>query len=415
MQSEWKKVKIGDICKINANSYSSKDNWEFVNYLDTGNITENKIDSIQNINLKIDKLPSRAKRKVKFNSIIYSTVRPIQKHFGFIKKYPENFLVSTGFAVIDVDENLVNAKFLYYNLIKDEVTQYLQTIAEHTTTAYPSIKPSDIAELEINIPDLETQNKIAKILSLLDDKIELNHKINENLEKQAQAIFKNWFIDFAPFGGTMPRDWKELSLADIADFINGYSYTSSELKESKLAMATIKNFDRNGGFKIDGYKELIPTKKIKTDQYIKLFDIIVAHTDLTQKAEIAGNAEIVLSKSKYEDIICSMDIVKVKPKCNISNFLIMQFLKDSNFKTHCLKYVNGTTVLHLSKKALPEYKICLPSDLSILSPVVNLFSEYYNSIANNTLENERLAELRDTLLPRLMSGEIDVSALKYKI
>ena len=292
MQSEWKKVKIGDVCKINANSYSSKDNWEFVNYLDTGNITENKIDSIQNINLKIDKLPSRAKRKVKF---------------------------------------------------------------------------------------------------------------------------KNWFIDFAPFGGTMPSDWKELSLADIADFINGYSYTSSELKESKLAMATIKNFDRNGGFKIDGYKELIPTKKIKTDQYIKLFDIIVAHTDLTQKAEIAGNAEIVLSKSKYEDIICSMDIVKVKPKCNISNFLIMQFLKDSNFKTHCLKYVNGTTVLHLSKKALPKYKICLPSDLSILSPVVNLFSEYYNSIANNTLENERLAELRDTLLPRVMSGELDVSNVELKI
>ena len=237
---------------------------------------------------------------------------------------------------------------------------------------------------------------------------------NENLELQAQAIFKNWFVDFAPFGGKMPSDWKESSLADIAEFINGYSYTSNELKESKLAMATIKNFDRNGGFKIDGYKELIPTKKIKPDQYIKLFDIIVAHTDLTQKAEIAGNAEIVLSKSKYEDIICSMDIVKVKPKYNISNFLIMQFLKDSNFKTHCLKYVNGTTVLHLSKKALPEYKICLPSDLSILYPVVKIFSEYYNLIANNTLENERLADLRDTLLPRLMSGELDVSNVKLK-
>ena len=181
MISEWKKVKISDVCIFNANTYSSKDHWEFVNYLDTGNITENKIDSIQYINLNKDKLPSRAKRKVKLNSIIYSTVRPNQKHFGFIKSYPENFLVSTGFTVIDVDENLINAKFLYYNLIKDNIITYLQTIAEHTTTAYPSIKPSDIGELEINIPDLGTQKKIAKILSSLDDKIELNQRINENL------------------------------------------------------------------------------------------------------------------------------------------------------------------------------------------------------------------------------------------
>ena len=101
--AEWQTVRLSKIVSTNQSTYSPKEDWQFANYLDTGNITMNQIDEIQYINTSADKLPSRARRKVKLNSIIYSTVRPNQLHYGIIKKQPENFLVSTGFVVIDVD------------------------------------------------------------------------------------------------------------------------------------------------------------------------------------------------------------------------------------------------------------------------------------------------------------------------
>lgn len=181
MMEMWRKIRLGDACVTNANSYSLREGWKFVNYLDTGNITDNRIDSIQYIGMENDKLPSRARRKVKKNSIIYSTVRPNQRHFGIIKTQPENFLVSTGFAVIDVNADMLDAEFLYYLLAQPTLVEALHAIAEQSTSAYPSIKPSDIEDLEIEIPGLDTQKKIVGILSILDRKIIQNTEINKNL------------------------------------------------------------------------------------------------------------------------------------------------------------------------------------------------------------------------------------------
>ena len=181
MMEAWRKIRLGDVCITNADSYSPKEEWDFVNYLDTGNITNNRIDSIQYIGVKSEKLPSRARRKVKKDSIIYSTVRPNQRHFGIIKSQPENFLVSTGFAVIDVDVNVLDADFLYYLLTQPTLVEALHAIAEQSTSAYPSIKPSDIEDLEIEIPGLVIQKKIADILGSLDKKIVQNTEINDNL------------------------------------------------------------------------------------------------------------------------------------------------------------------------------------------------------------------------------------------
>ena len=177
----WKKIRLGSACRTNTDSYSPKEKWDFVNYLDTGNITNNTIDSIQFIDLTKEKLPSRARRKVRTDSIVYSTVRPNQHHFGIIKSQPENFLVSTGFTVIDVDTNVLNADFLYYLLTQNTLVEALHDIAEQSTSAYPSIKTSDIENLEIEIPDILTQKKIANILNSLDGKVTQNNEINKNL------------------------------------------------------------------------------------------------------------------------------------------------------------------------------------------------------------------------------------------
>ena len=130
---------------------------------------------------------------------------------------------------------------------------------------------------------------------------------------------------------------------------------------------------------------------MKDTQHAKLFDILVAHTDLTQNAEIIGNAELLMNTSGYEDIVFSMDLVKVVPKNKyISNFLVAAILQDKKFKAHCLGYVNGTTVLHLSKKALPEYQLHLPADLSELKPLDELVTALYQRISSNIEEITKL-------------------------
>jgi len=233
------------------------------------------------------------------------------------------------------------------------------------------------------------------------------------LYEQIDILCKAWLTDYEPFGGECPADWEMTPLGSIAEFISGYSYKGKELvDESEVAMATIKNFERNGGFKLNGFKPISPSDKLKCTQHVELYDTLVAHTDLTQNADVIGNAELVLSKSGYDDIVFSMDLVKVLPKVNdVSSFLLAALLHSYQFKQHCLGYVNGTTVLHLSKRALPDYELLLPSDFSVLKPLDDALTVMYKMLASNIEESIRLEKIRDSLLPKLMSGELDVSDL----
>lgn len=234
--------------------------------------------------------------------------------------------------------------------------------------------------------------------------------LNNNLAEQIRSLCSVWLSDYEPFGGECPDDWELTPLSSFAQFISGYSYKGAELQDSSIAMATIKNFDRKGGFKLDGYKEIVPSSKLKPEHHADLFDTLVAHTDLTQNAEVIGNAEPVLSFSGYQNIIFSMDVVKVLPNNpQVSKFLIAALLQTQQFKRHCLGYVNGTTVLHLSKKALPDYSLMMPKNFSVLKPLDDAVSVMYQKMASNIDENVHLAELRDYILPRLMSGELAIS------
>lgn len=234
-----------------------------------------------------------------------------------------------------------------------------------------------------------------------------NRRGNDNLEQQAQALFKAWFVDNPnPY-------WEETTLSEVASFIGGYSYKGDELADSSdIAMATIKNFGRNGGFKVDGFKDITPSTKLKECQYVDMFDVLVAHTDLTQNADVIGNAELLLTYGKYDRVIFSMDLVKVLPKNNFPyKFLLAAMLKNKIFKGHCLGYVNGTTVLHLNKKALPEFEIRIPSEYEART-MNDTLAPYFEQMAEVLQENERLILLRDTLLPKLMSGELKISDIE---
>lgn len=191
-------VSLRDCVTINDSTYSPREAWPFINYLDTGSITENRISGIQHLKSGKDKIPSRARRKVKPGDMVYSTVRPNQRHFGLLKDVPQNFLASTGFAVIRGKEDIADTGFIYWFLVQEHIVEYLHAIAEDSVTAYPSIKPNDIEQLTLNLPPLPEQRAIAHVLGTLDDKIELNQRMNHILEEMARAIFKDWFVDFGP-------------------------------------------------------------------------------------------------------------------------------------------------------------------------------------------------------------------------
>lgn len=223
--------------------------------------------------------------------------------------------------------------------------------------------------------------------------------VNDNLISQLKIISNSYFSYFEAYNGKIPLDWSYIKLVDIANIDAGYSYTSKELVDSNIAMATIKNFDRTGGFNIRGFKEIKPNKIVKKEKYAKLFDILVAHTDLTQNADIIGNAEPILNTSKYSKIIYSMDLVKVTPKTEkISPFLLALLLQGNRFKKHCLGYVNGTTVLHLSKKALKEFEFPFPTSFSDLDNIAKFAERNYKLISNNMKENQKLQNLKQVLL-----------------
>lgn len=390
---EWKEYKLGDICKSNINSYSEKDNWSFVNYLDTGNITENKISDIQFIDLSSESLPSRARRKVQLNDIIYSTVRPNQKHFGIIKNQPENFLVSTGFAVLHINKIIADPNFIFYNLIQNENTESLHAIAEQTTSAYPAIKPSDIENLSIKLPPLPTQQKIARILSTLDDKIELNNKINTNLEQQAQAIFKNWFVDFEPFGGKMPEGWKEVDIYSIANIIYGSPFASKLFNTEKNGKPIIRIRDLK-----DQHSDVY-TLEERDDAYLIQPKDIVVGMDGEFRPYIWGSEHGWLNQR-----VCVFE--NKRPKGKAFLYFSIKPLLDVVEKTQV-----ATTVIHIGKKDFDKFQITLPTE-EILDKFDELTDPILDQIVANRLENRRLAELRNALLPKLMSGGLDVESVK---
>ena len=300
--------------------------------------------------------------------------------------------------------NELKCKWLYYYLTSPHGKQQLSKLRSGSSQPYISL--GALRNLDIPVPNENTMSDIVSVLSSLDSKIELNRCINDNLEQQAQALFKSWFVE-------KPNpQWTKGSLSDIASFVGGYSYKGDELVDSSnTGMATIKNYNRSGGFKTDGFKAINPSDKVKNAQYAELFEILVAHTDLTQNAEVIGNAELVLSLGEYNKIIFSMDLVKVLPSSSFPyRFLIAAMLKNKLFKGHCQGYVNGTTVLHLNKKALPEYKVMIPTDTEA-KKMNEILGGYYKRMSENLKESDMLEQLRDTILPKLMSGELKINDL----
>ena len=249
---------------------------------------------------------------------------------------------------------------------------------------------SDMENIFLTIPPLDIQKKIAAVLSALDDKIELNNKINSNLEQQAQALFKSWFVDFEPFGGKMPADWKVGKLGEIAEIIMGQSPNGSTYNEEK-----------NGCIFFQGRAEF-GTRFPKVRLYT------------TEPKRMANKGDVLMSvRAPVGDFNVAMDdccigrgLCAIRSKQNYQSF-ILYTIWASQDKLNVFNG-EGTVFGSVNKDSLYNMPIIIPTN-EIMQKFEYICSELDMLIWNNSLENTKLSELRDTLLPKLMKGEIDVS------
>ena len=177
---EYEMLPLSDVVTVNDNTYSPKEQWPFVNYLDTSSITDGTIAEIQHIVPSVDKLPSRARRKIIANDIVFSTVRPNQHHFGIIKKPVPNMLASTGFAVIQSKVKDICNELIYLQLTENSFIEAMQQLAEQSTSTFPSIKPSDLYQCEIPYP---IDDGLTEILESIFSMIAANQKENATLSQ----------------------------------------------------------------------------------------------------------------------------------------------------------------------------------------------------------------------------------------
>ena len=409
----FRKISIYDIAELNNSNITQDDNFTHINYLDTGNITKNKIDTLQLLEINKDKIPSRAKRKIKQKTIIYSTVRPNQEHYGFIDETIDNLIVSTGFTTIDCIDSNIDAKFLYYYLSQGHIVEYFQGIAENSVSSYPSMKPEDIGNLYINVPtDIYEQQKIAKVLSTLDKKIELNNKINQELEAMAKTLYDYWFVQFdfpdaegKPYkssGGKMvysealkrkiPEGWEVGNLLDIATYTNGlacqkYRPTSDEY------LPVIKIREMKDGFTKN-------TEKVKRDIPEKL---------------IVNDGDILFSWSASLEVIIwtagqgglNQHIFKVTSDKYPRSFYYFQLLWYlQHFKM--IADLRKTTMGHITQDHLTQSRITIPP-LDLVNQLDRKIKPFQEKQILLKQETQKLTQLRDWLLPMLMNGQVSVS------
>ena len=300
---------------------------------------------------------------------------------GYCAKIPDNknkiYLHNQRIGLLEFKSDKIIKDFLYWYM---RTKHYQRTVVSSCSgSVIKHTSPSRICEIEIPIPPLEIQEKIAKVLSSLDDKIELNNKINQNLEQQAQAIFKSWFVDFEPFGGKMPEDWRIGKLGELVEITSGKRPQLKQVdKDNKFDIPII------GASNIMGY-----TNAVLYNEPILITGRVGTHGIINKyNKQCWPSDNTLVIKSEYYEYI-------------------YQQLKRVNFAG----LNRGSTQPLITQKDLFDVPIVIPSFQEIKE--YEQFATQLNVYQDNLIaENEKLKQLRDTLLPKLMSGEIDVDKVE---
>lgn len=391
--TKWQEVRLGDVCiQITDGTHNTVKDCESGDcyLLSCKNIKNGNIEIGKN-ERKIDRhtLEELRKRtKTAKGDVLLSSVGTIGET-AVIKLENPNYEFQRSVAIFKPNLNFITSEFLYYSL--NSRKDILQHSAEGAVQQCLFITP--LKDFPISLPPIDVQKKIAGVLGALDDKIELNNRINNNLEQQAQALFKSWFVDFEPFGGTMPDDWKVGKLKDV-------------LKLKKTPIKAGENLE-------------LP--------YLPI-DIIPMHSlALTEFRPNSEAQSSLITFDKDDILIGAMRVyfhrVTIAPCAGITRttcFVLSPF--DESYLLYALLLCNQDKSIEFaqttSKGSTMPYAVWEGGlgDLEINIPQRNILEKFNNillpsirQIQNSYFENTRLEALRDTLLPKLMSGKIDVS------
>lgn len=401
---EWKEVDIeqtsieiidGDRGK-NYPKNNELTNSGYCLFLSAANVTKNGLQFSNNSFITKEKDALLRKGKLMPQDIVLTT-RGTVGNVGFYgDDVPySNMRINSGMVIIRPGEDF-DTMFLYLYLrscyFRAQITQF------QSGSAQPQLPISTLQKMKVIKPDIAAQRRIASILSSLDRKIELNNKINADLEEMAQAIFKNWFVDFEPFKGgkfvdselgMIPEGWKVGTLADIAEITMGQSPAGNSLNENREGMIFYQG-SSDFGFRF-------PSIRVFTTEPKRL---AVANSVLFSVRAPVGDINVA-----KEECCIGRGVASIKSKYGHDSYLF--YTMKSLHKLFDSFDGEGTVFGSINKKTLSAIQILLPSD-GIVEQFNNIASSFDDRIRSLSDESSRLSLLRDTLLPRLMSGEIEV-------
>ena len=328
------------------------------------------------------------------HSILFSSRAPI----GYVAIAGQEMCTNQGFKSV-VPNNNTDYMFLYYLLKynKDKIE------AMGSGTTFKEISGSTMRGIEVTVPEsLDEQRKIASVLSTIDEKIEKNEAINENLEQQAQALYRSWFVNYEPFAGAKPVDWTDGTIDDLGvEIICGKTPSTKKPEYYGGTTPFITIPDMHGC-----------VYNVSTERYLSAAGVasqpkkcLPPNTVCVSCIGTAGLVTLVSEESQSNQQINS-----IVPKPGVSAYyiyLLMQTLSETINKLG----QSGSTIVNLNKTQFGKIQVMIPSQ-NIMQEFDSLCNPLFETILSNQKENIKLSELRDTLLPKLMSGELDVSALE---
>lgn len=395
--AEWIECSIGDLCSTISDTYKGND--EYVVLVNTSDVLEGKVlnhETVANKNLK-----GQFKKTFKRDDILYSEIRPANKRFAYIDfENTSNYIASTKLMVLRHNEKVL-PEYLFALLKSNYVIAELQHLAETRSGTFPQITfSSELAPMKVFLPDKDTQKRIVSILSSIEQKIDKNNEINNNLEQQTQAIFKSWFVDFELNYGNMPSDWKVSQLGTIAK-ISTEVFSPAKNPNVEVEHYSIPAYDEKR------YPVFETSNGIKSNKY-RLSSNSVMISKLNPDTKRIWRPYCI-----SDNPICSTEFIVYEPINPLNRDFIYSIIDSIGFSAFLCSHTTGST--NSRQRATPSitltYDIIVPDEKTIQA-FCSIVSPMYDTIENNIKENQKLAETRDKLLPKLMSGKLDVSDIE---
>lgn len=307
---------------------------------------------------------------------------------------------STEFIVFRAKPEVADEDYLYY-LVCSPLVRNPAIKSMVGSSGRQRVQTGVVQNLVIDVPDLIVQKKIGSVLKIFDDKIALNNKINENLQVQTQALYKAWFVDFEPFGGVMPSSWTLSKLGDIVS-IKTNSFSPAKNPNAMLEHYSIPAYDEQK------YPVFETAANVKSNKYILTSNsVMISKLNPDTKRVWRPMCLTDLAVSSTEFIIFEANNPAFKD-------FVFSIIDSAAFSDWMCSHTTGSTNSRqrTSPNATLEFQVTLPDNQAI-SDFCTIVTPMYDIIANNICENQKLTLLRDTLLPKLMSGEIDVSDIRF--